>query len=67
MIETHQCNLSPGHVDAVKNVIKYLKGTAYFSSSFHSNVDSALASFVHFKINKSYLVSINVAEWGPQD
>ena len=67
ILAKHQCNPSPGHIDAAKHVIKYLKGTANFGIIFSSDTDLTLASFVHFPLNKSRLVGISDANWGPQD
>ena len=67
ILAKHQCNPSPGHINAAKHVIKYLKGTANFGIYFCSDSDPTLSSFIHFPINKYKLVGITDANWGPQD
>ena len=67
LLAQHQNNQSPGHLYAVKYVLKYLKGTKSMGIAFHSDQQLTASSYVHFPIDKIKLKGIADAKWGPQD
>jgi hypothetical protein len=54
------------HIDSVKRVIKYLKGTKSKGIMFSSTPNTQLSAFVKFPINNQ-ITSMCDANWGPQD
>lgn len=67
LIAQYQSHPSPGHLEAAKYVLRYLKGTANLGISFTSMPQSSLESFVKFPIDPSTLLPFSDANWGPQD
>ncbi len=67
MIAKYSSNPSPGHIDAAKHVIKYLKGTKNLGIRFSSKDSKPLESFVKFPVDPSKLTPFTDANWGPQD
>jgi deoxyuridine 5'-triphosphate nucleotidohydrolase len=67
IIAHYQSNPSPGHLEAAKYVLRYLKGTANFGITFSSRVNSPLESFVKFPISPTKLHPFSDSNWGPQD
>ena len=67
MIAKYSANPSPGHIDAAKHVIKYLKGTKDLGIKFSSKDCKPLESFVKFPVSPSKLTPFTDANWGPQD
>jgi hypothetical protein len=55
-----------GHINQVKRIIRYLKGTKTKGISFSSKTNSKLEAFVKFPIPNK-VVSLCDANWGPQD
>lgn len=62
---THKA--SKGHLDAVKRVIRYLKGTKNLGIAFHSNKNNSIESFVKFPVDPNATTPFTDANWGPQD
>jgi hypothetical protein len=58
---------STGHLDAVKRVVRYLKGTKRHGICFRSSEPAALNSFVKFPIDPTVITPFTDANWGPQD
>ena len=59
---------SPGHLQAAKYIVRYLKGTSSHGITFHSDTDRILRSFLHFpKQTRHHLTGISDANWGAQD
>ena len=70
LLASHQCNPSPGHLDAAKYVGKYLKATAGLGLLFSSRHNSTLEGFVFFPVQgplSSEVIAFADANWGPQD
>jgi deoxyuridine 5'-triphosphate nucleotidohydrolase len=67
IIAQYQSNPSPGHLEAAKYVLRYLKGTSDLGITFSSNINSSLQSFVKFPIAPDKLYPFSDANWGPQD
>ena len=68
MLSQYQHCPSPGHFKAVKQVIKYLKGTASHDIQFYSSHNNILQSFLHFPVqSKQELMGISDTNWGAQD
>ena len=67
ILAQHQNNPSPGHLSAIKHVLKYLKGTKSMGIAFHSDQALTASSYVHFPIDKIKLMGMADANWGPQD
>ena len=58
---------SPGHLAAIKHIIKYLKGTKSLGIAFHTNSPISIQSFIHFPIQEAKIFALNDANWDPQD
>ncbi len=56
-----------GHLDAVKRVVRYLKGTKRHGICFRSNESPKLNSFVKFPLDPTKITPFTDANWGPQD
>ena len=56
---------SPGHLAAIKHIIKYLKGTKSLGIAFHTNSPFSIQSFIHFPIQEATIFALNDANWGP--
>jgi len=67
MIAPYQSNPSPGHLEAAKYVLRYLKGTPNLGISFTSRPQTKLESFVKFPVPLTQLQPFSDANWGPQD
>jgi hypothetical protein len=67
IIAQHQSHPSPGHLEAAKYVLRYLKGTSDLGITFTSKCNSPLESFVKFPIASNKLHPFSDANWGPQD
>ena len=68
LLSKYQNSPSPGHLQAAKHIIKYLKGSKSHGILFSSANDSVLQSFLHFPPNiKHKLAGISDANWGAQD
>jgi Reverse transcriptase (RNA-dependent DNA polymerase). len=67
LIAQYQSDPSPGHLEAAKYVLRYLKGTADLGISFTSKPQSSLESFVKFPIDPTTVLPFSDANWGPQD
>ena len=67
LLAQHTHKASKGHLDAVKRVVRYLKGTKSMGIAFHSRVNSNLSSFVKFPIDPQTTTPFTDANWGPQD
>jgi len=67
MIAQYQSNPSPGHLEAAKYVLRYLKGTPDLGITFTSCPQTTLESFVKFPISPTQLQPFSDANWGPQD
>ena len=58
---------SPGHIDAAKYVIRYLKDTQNIGIKFSSRNNDTMESFVQFPLDPTKLTSLSDTNWGPQD
>jgi hypothetical protein len=58
---------SPGHIDAAKYAIRYLKGTANLGIQFSSRSNAEIESFVQFPLDPTKIVPLTDANWGSQD
>jgi hypothetical protein len=67
ILAQYQSYPSPGHLDAAKYVLRYLKGTSHLGITFTSRINTSLESFVKFPIDPSKLHPFSDANWGPQD
>eukprot|EP00557_Chaetoceros_sp_GSL56_P002018 CAMPEP_0176495642 /NCGR_PEP_ID=MMETSP0200_2-20121128/10769_1 /TAXON_ID=947934 /ORGANISM="Chaetoceros sp., Strain GSL56" /LENGTH=849 /DNA_ID=CAMNT_0017893541 /DNA_START=929 /DNA_END=3474 /DNA_ORIENTATION=+ len=66
IIAQYQSNPSPGHLEAARYVLRYLKGTSNLGITFSSQVKPSLESFVKFPIAPDKLHPFSDANWGPQ-
>jgi len=66
MLAQHQCNPSPGHLEAAHYVVRYLAGTKGLGIYFSSSNRPILESFLHFPLPQPILSMVD-ANWGPQD
>ena len=57
---------SKGHIDAVKRVIQYLKGTKSKGIIFSTAPNTKISIYVKFPVPTNKVVSID-SNWGPQD
>jgi hypothetical protein len=67
MIAKYTIIPTKGHIDAVKRVIKYLKGTKSKGLLFSTSPTSKISAYVKFPIPTNKVVSMCDANWGPQD
>ena len=77
LIASHTNNPSPGHLDAVKHLGRYIKSTADLGLLFSSRRNVQLESYVHFPVNDvddlsnggtaPSISGFCDANWGPQD
>ena len=67
IIAHYNSKCSPGHIEAAKYTIRYLKGTNDYGIKFSSEKDSVIESFVQFPLDPSKLHALTDANWGPQD
>jgi hypothetical protein len=76
LLSSHMHCPSPGHLDAVKHVGKYILSTMDLGLHFSSKPNSSLESYIHFPLSDSdplapsshpSLTTFCDANWGPQD
>ena len=68
ILSQYQNSPSPGHLQAARHIVKYLKGTSTLGIIFHNSRDDILQSFLQFPQNgKRTLTGISDANWGAQD
>lgn len=67
ILAQHQNNPSPGPIDAVKYVIKYLKDTKSMGIAFHSDEKLNIQSFIHFPIPHLKIFASYDTNLGGQD
>jgi len=77
LLASHTNNPSPGHLDAVKHLGRYIKSTSDLGLLFSSRRNVPLESYVHFPVNTQddlssggtapTLIGFCDANWGPQD
>jgi deoxyuridine 5'-triphosphate nucleotidohydrolase len=58
---------SKGHIDAVKRVIRYLKGTKTKGILFTTAPTTKISAYVKFPVPSNNIVSMCDSNWGPQD
>jgi hypothetical protein len=56
-----------GHIDAVKRVIRYLKGTKSKGILFTTASTTKISAYVKFPVPTNQVISMCDANWGPQD
>jgi len=69
ILTKHQAYPTQRHIDAVKYVIKYLKGTKNLGIQLDRNSDDStnIQSFLNFPVNSSKIKALTDANWGLQD
>ena len=67
LLAQYQANPSPGHLQAAKYAICYLKGTKNLGITFSSRPNEHLESFLHFPVSPKTTTPFTDANWGPQD
>ena len=67
MIAKYTVIPTKGHIDAVKRIIKYLKGTKSKGSLFSTAPTTKISAYVKFPIPTNEVVSLCDTNWGPQD
>jgi hypothetical protein len=67
LLAQHQCNPSPGHLEAARYVVRYLATTKTLGIYITSYKRSILEPFLHFPLPQTNLLSMSDANWGPQD
>ena len=67
MLAQYQHYPSPGHLEAAKYVLRYLKGTKGKGITLSTKSNPTLQSFVKFPIVPDKVTAITDANWGPQD
>ena len=67
ILSQYNHNCSPGHIDAAKYVIRYLKGSSKLGLCFSSKNQPEIEGFVQFPIDPKELQALTDANWGPQD
>ena len=67
MIAKYTIIPTKGHIDAVKRVIKYLKGTKSKGILFTTSSSTKISAYVKFPVPTNKVVSMCDANWGPQD
>ena len=66
MIAKYISNPNGQHVNAAKQVIKYLKGTRDLGITFSTQATQNLEAYIKFPIQET-IVGLSDANWGPQD
>ena len=61
IIAHYNSKCSPGHIEAAKYTIRYLKGTKHYRIKFSSENDSVIESFVQFPFDPSKLHALTDA------
>ena len=67
IIAQYNSKCSPGHIEAAKYAIRYLKGTPDLGIKFSSSSCSDIESFVQFPLDPTKLKGLTDSNWGPQD
>ncbi len=76
LLSTHMHRPSPGHIDAVKYIGKYLLSTMDLGLHFSSKPNFSLESFIHFPFKNDDNTNLSTTpsfngfsdpNWGPQD
>ena len=77
LLATYTSCPSPGHLDAIKYIGRYLKSTADLGLMFSSMGNPTLEAFIHFPVSEDVVTPAGVvspvctgfcdANWGPQD
>lgn len=76
LLATHMHKPSPGHIEAVKHLGKYILSTMDLGLQFSSKPNSTLESFIHFPLSDNDPTTPNLtpslnsfcdSNWGPQD
>jgi hypothetical protein len=67
MIAKYTIIPTKGHIDAIKRVIKYLKGTKSKGILFTTTSSAKISAYVKFPVPNNKVVSMCDANWGPQD
>ena len=67
ILAKYTSNPTKGHLESVKRVIRYLKGTKNHGICFTTETNKSLESFVKFPMDPQTVTSLTDANWGPQD
>ena len=67
ILAQYNTECSPGHIEAAKYAIQYLKGTPNLGIKFSSRNQDNIESFVQFPLDPKKLHALTDANWGPQD
>ena len=58
---------TPAHMDGLRHVARYVKGTVDYGISFSSRPNKNLESYVNFPMDPSKMIPFADSNWGPQD
>ena len=67
MLAKYTTKATKSHLQHVKRVIKYLKGTKTLGICFDTETASKVEAFVKFPLPNDKITSLCDANWGPQD
>ena len=67
ILAQYNTKCSPGHIDAAKYAIRYLKSTPNLGIKFSSKNQTKIDSFVQFPLDPKKPQALTDANWGPQD
>eukprot|EP00957_Ditylum_brightwellii_P116033 8852145-Ditylum_brightwellii.AAC.1 len=67
LLAQYQTNLLPGHIQAAKYAIQYLKGTKDLGLTFSSCPNEHPESFLHFPVPSQTSIPFTDSNWDPQD
>ena len=67
MLAQYQHFPSPGHLNAAKYALWYLKGTKSKGITLSSKSNQTLQTYIKFPIVSDKITAITDANWGPQD
>ena len=68
LLAQHQHNPSPGHLQAAKYVLRYLKSSRDYGISYSTSASpTPMEAFINFPLSKDFIEGFCDANWGPQD
>ena len=67
LLAKYTANPAPGHLEAARRVVKYVKGTKEYGIAFTNQPNPELEAYLKFPLPNNKITSLTDANWGPQD
>ena len=67
LLSRYTVKATSGHIDQIKRVVRYLKGTKSLGIAYSSRSNTPVESHIKFPIPSDKITSLCDANWGPQD